>query len=67
MIDSDANEKVTGRQREVERAQLRAWMSLSSEQKIDVFEEMVELAYQSGALTPERLARRDMRVDSEQR
>ncbi|QOD92072.1 hypothetical protein H2514_05455 [Lysobacter sp. CW239] len=44
---------------DAERAQLLAWISLSAGAKIDFFEEMVELAYQSGALSPERLALRD--------
>jgi hypothetical protein len=44
---------------DLERAQLRAWMQLDTAAKIDFFEEMVAIAYQSGALTPERLALRD--------
>jgi hypothetical protein len=44
---------------EAERAQLTAWVRLSADAKIDFFEEMVELAYRSGALAPERLALRD--------
>ncbi|MGQ4583336.1 hypothetical protein [Lysobacter sp. F60174L2] len=44
---------------DAERAQLMAWVNLSADAKIDFFEEMVELAYMSGALTPERLALRD--------
>ena len=36
-----------------------AWVNLSADAKIDFFEEMVELAYMSGALAPERLALRD--------
>lgn len=44
---------------QVERAQLVAWMGLSTAAKVDFFEEMVELAYRSGALSPERLALRD--------
>jgi len=44
---------------DAERAQLMAWVGLSADAKIDFFEEMVELAYLSGALTPERLALRD--------
>lgn len=46
---------------DAERAQLRAWIGLSTAAKIDFFEEMVELAYRSGALSPERLALRDRR------
>jgi len=44
---------------DAERAQLRAWMKLTTRAKIDFFEEMIELAYLSGALSPERLALRD--------
>ena len=44
---------------EAERDNLRRWIGLSGDQKIDFFEEMVELAYGSGALDPERLAFRD--------
>lgn len=44
---------------DVERAQLWAWVKLSTRAKIDFFEEMIELAYLSGALSPERLALRD--------
>lgn len=44
---------------DVERAQLRAWVKLSTRAKIDFFEEMIELAYLSGALSPERLGLRD--------
>lgn len=44
---------------DVERAQLLAWVKLSTRAKIDFFEEMIELAYLSGALSPERLALRD--------
>ena len=45
--------------REVETANLRAWVQLSGGQKVDFFEEMIELAYLSGALRSERLALRD--------
>lgn len=44
---------------DAERAQLRAWAGLSADVKIDFFEEMVALAWRSGALAPERLALRD--------
>jgi hypothetical protein len=44
---------------DAERAQLRTWVKLSTRAKIDFFEEMIELAYLSGALSPERLALRD--------
>jgi hypothetical protein len=44
---------------DAERAQLRTWAALSPGIKLDFFEEMVELAWRSGALTPERLALRD--------
>jgi hypothetical protein len=43
----------------LEREQLRLWMQLDTSSKIDFFEEMIAIAYQSGALTPERLALRD--------
>jgi len=38
---------------------LRAWARLSGGQKIDFFEEMIELAYHSGALRADRLSLRD--------
>ena len=44
---------------DAELAQLRAWTGLSADVKIDFFEEMVELAWSSGALAPDRLALRD--------
>lgn len=44
---------------DAERAQLHAWAKLSTRTKIDFFEEMIELAYFSGALSPQRLALRD--------
>ena len=34
---------------------LRAWMKLSGGQKVDFFEEMIELGYDSGALARERV------------
>lgn len=43
----------------LERLQLQQWAALSTAAKIDFFEEMVQLAYSSGALRPERLALRD--------
>lgn len=49
---------------ELERAQLLAWVELSAGAKVDFFEEMVELAYQSGALSPDRLALRDQAGDT---
>jgi hypothetical protein len=45
---------------EAEIANLRTWVKLSTADKVDFFEEMVELAYQSGALRPERLKLRDI-------
>lgn len=45
--------------RNAEIANLRTWIKLSAEQKIDFFEEMIELAYHTGALRPDRLAMRD--------
>lgn len=47
---------------DAERAQLIEWVRLSAGAKVDFFEEMVELAYRSGALAPERLALRDRPV-----
>lgn len=44
---------------DAERAQLLAWVRLSNSDKIAFFEEMIELAWHSGALTPQRLALRD--------
>ena len=45
-----------------EHEQLRAWIATSTDDKIAFFEEMVELAYQSGALAPDRLALRNSRT-----
>lgn len=44
---------------DAERAQLATWMRVDAGVKIDFFEEMVALAYRSGALAPKRLALRD--------
>ena len=44
---------------DAERIQLSTWAGLSTAAKVDFFEEMIELAYRSGALAPERLALRD--------
>ncbi len=44
---------------DAERAQLLDGLRLSTAARVDFFEEMIELAYRSGALTPERLALRD--------
>ena len=44
---------------DAELAQLRDGVRLSTSAKIAFFEEMIELAYRSGALAPERLALRD--------
>ena len=44
---------------DAERLQLRTWIGLSTAAKVDFFEEIVEVAYRSGALSPERLALRD--------
>ncbi len=43
----------------LEHEQLLAWVALPVAAKVDFFEEMVEIAYLSGALSPERLALRD--------
>lgn len=45
---------------EAETENLRAWLKLSTSDRIDFFEEMLELAYLSGALQPERLKLRDL-------
>lgn len=47
---------------DAEHAQLMAWVGLSASAKIDFFEEMIEIAYRSGALRPDRLALRDAKV-----
>ena len=44
---------------DLERAHLRHWIRLSTPAKVEFFEEMIELAYRTGALSPERLALRD--------
>jgi hypothetical protein len=63
MSDMHKSERDTGPAgftfEDAERAQLRDWIGLSTAAKIDFFEEMVLLAYRSGALSPERLALRD--------
>lgn len=59
MARADAKQQAATSFEEAEMANLRAWMTLSGGQKVDFFEEMIELAYHSGALTPERLAMRD--------
>ena len=43
----------------LEHEQLLAWVALPVAAKVDFFEEMIEIAYRSGALAPERLALRD--------
>ena len=58
-MDKVDDERVAAAFREAELANLRAWMALSGGHKIDFFEEMVELAWHSGALRPERLALRE--------
>lgn len=58
-MKADENARTADAFREAELTNLRAWMKLSGGQKVDFFEEMIELAYQSGALRPERLALRD--------
>ena len=45
---------------DAETQNLRGWLKLSTSDRIDFFEEMVELAYLSGALRPERLKLRDV-------
>lgn len=65
-MTSELNEPVFSFE-DVEQAQLRAWVKLSTRAKIDFFEEMIELAYLSGALSPERLALRDAVGSEKQR
>ena len=48
----------------LERLQLRQWAALRTAAKVDFFEEMIQLAYSSGALRPERLALRDQPAPS---
>lgn len=57
MLHPDSAERCTFA--DAERAQLMAWVRLSASDKIDFFEEMIALAYSSGALAPDRLALRD--------
>ncbi len=57
--DADANDRTAGAFLNAETVNLRAWMKFSGGQKVDFFEEMIELAYHSGALRPERLALRE--------
>lgn len=64
-MSTDQAEKETDAFHEAELANLRAWMKLSGGQKVDFFEEMLELAYRFGALRPERLALRDEKLGSE--
>jgi len=59
MTNPDEKDPTAEAFREAERMHLRAWIKLSGAQKVDFFEEMVELAYHSGALRPDRLALRD--------
>lgn len=49
---------------DAEIASLRGWMRLKPGQKVEFFEEMVELAHRSGALSAERLALRDADPDT---
>src|SRR5690606_7887149 len=39
----------------LERLQLKQWVALSTAAKVDFYEEMIQLAYSSGALRPEGL------------
>ncbi|MGA9423110.1 MAG: nucleotidyltransferase [Rhodanobacteraceae bacterium] len=59
MTKVDGGDRTSDAFRKAEVANLRAWMKLSDSEKVDFFEEMIELAYHSGALRPERLAMRD--------
>jgi len=59
MTNVDESDRTAEAFRDAERVNLRAWIKLSGGQKVDFFEEMIELAYHSGALRPDRLALRD--------
>jgi len=59
MTKAEGKDRTAEAFRDAEMANLRAWMKLSGGQKVDFFEEIVELAYRSGALRPERLTLRD--------
>jgi hypothetical protein len=59
MKKANASDRAADPFREAETANLRAWMKLTGGQKVNFFEEMIELAYHSGALRPERLALRN--------
>jgi len=65
MAKTDRDDLTAAAFEDAEMANLRSWMKLSGGQKVDFFEEMVELAYHSGALRPERLALRDRASGSE--
>jgi len=58
-MTADEVERAAQAYRAAEIENLRAWARLSGGQKIDFFEEMIELAYHSGALRADRLALRD--------
>lgn len=64
MANDDVRQQAAKAFEEAEMANLRVWMTLSGGQKVDFFEEMIELAYYSGALRPERLAMRDESSDA---
>jgi len=50
MSKAEGKERTAEAFRDAETANLRAWMKLSGGQKIDFFEEMVELAYRRGGV-----------------
>lgn len=62
---ADSTEATSQGFRDSGRESLRAWIRLSTSDKIDFFEEMIEIAYRSGALQPRRLALRDLPAPSE--
>lgn len=63
MTIPDSTERPAEAFRDAETENLRAWARLSGREKIEFFEEMIALAYSSGALRPERLALRDAPLD----
>jgi len=67
MTAVDDTKRSTKAFRDAEIANLRRWAGLSGGQKIDFFEEMIELAYHSGALRADRLALRDSPPNTKKR
>jgi hypothetical protein len=55
----DCHESLAFDFKRAEEEQLRAWLKTTTAERVAFFEEMIDLAYESGALTPERLKLRD--------